>query len=230
MLKKLILLPLVLTVSLVLANGCTKRNPAAPADAFVLTPTATPVTPNLLLIDDCETATVINKCGGAWYVFNDAGNGGTSQVVPNPFQMTLLTGQGAQGSNGYAGITGTVTTAFVFGFIGMGTALAPANGKVDLSQYQGVRFFVKGDGKTYSLKIQTSNITDYDYYQVIFSTTGAWEEKILPFTDAIFKQGGFGTPVSFLQAEQSATGFQWQTVGQPFSSVELEIDNIFLYK
>jgi hypothetical protein len=232
MLRNMVILSMILLVGGVFF-GCTKRNPVAPDNTFSSTPTATPVvSTNLTLVDDCETQTSQNKLGGSWFVYDDLGNTGTSRVYPKPFQMTLNIGQGALASNGYAGITGTVTTAFVSGFIGMGTNLAPASGIVDLSGYQGIRFFVKGDGKSYSLKIQTAStiIKDFDYFQINFTTSNIWEEHIIPFSTAFFSQQGFGVKVDFALAIQNVQGIQWQTIGQPLSSVELKVDNIYLYK
>ncbi|NTV52503.1 MAG: hypothetical protein HGA76_05775 [Candidatus Firestonebacteria bacterium] len=213
--------------------GCTKRNPAAPADLFRGIPTATPVAAsNLTLIDDFETASspFKNKLGGAWYSFNDSGNGGTSRIFPSPFALTIQNGLGANGSNGYLAVTGTVTTVYANGFIGFGTLLNQVGGTVDLNQFKGIRFSVKGDVKVYSIKIQSSNITDYNYFKIDFPTTTEWTEKNLPF--ALFAQDPyFGTPnKSLTESLTYATAIQWQTKGQPWSSVQVQIDNIFLYQ
>lgn len=218
-------------VIVLLLFGCTKKNPSAPSDLFTASATPTPVVPvNLILIDHCEhAANVPNNLNGYWYVYddNDAPNNGTSVVSPKPFAMTNAAGEGALGSDGYVKITGTVTTAYENGFIGVGTGLG---GITDLTQYQGIRFYIRGDGGSYRLSLKSTIIGDSDYFGTTVSTTSAWTEVFLPFTSTVFKQQNFGAVQDFTLALANVTDLQWQSMGQPRASVTLEIDELYFYK
>lgn len=229
-----------------LVSSCTKKNPVAPAGLFpnpfisaTPTPTVTPVpVPSAtVVVDNCEeTAKTTNQLvpAGYWYTYNDHGDGGTSTIYPqpspSPFYKTSDPGNGANGSDGYVRVTGTVTTVFAYGYAGLGTGLAPAPGVFDLSKYQGIVFYVKGDGKTYRFKIESPDITDSDQFGYNFTTTGAWQKITLPFNTSTFTQSGFGTPKNLLDSLVSAKGIQWQTIGQPLAAFELEVDDIYLYQ
>jgi len=62
-----------------------------------------------------------------------------------------------------------------------------------------ISFKVKGDGKTYKITLQTSDVTDYDYHFVTFPTTNGVETTVtVNLSD--FAQGGWGAPTPFNQS------------------------------
>lgn len=223
---KLALLLVISLVTSLITLSCTKRNPVAPESAFNnLNLTPTPGIVNLVMLDDGEGLNTSNDFGGYWYVFDDQGNGGDSQVFPNPFMKVSSPGTGANNSDGYMKMTGTVTDTIASAFVGIGTNLDGSGTMADLSQYVGIKLYIKGDGKKYRLKIQANDIQDYDFFGVTLSTTTEWKEHVIYFNE--FRQEGFGVSKLLINSLTSATALQWQTVGQPLSSINLSLDDIY---
>jgi endoglucanase len=223
---------LIAILLLPIAGGCTKRNPAAPANLFMqaATPVPTPAS-NLVLIENGEDGDNQNALGGYWYSYDDSANGGTSVVVPKPFIMTISPGNGANGSAGYVAITATVTTTYTYGFVGVGTGMsATSGGLIDLSAYQGLRLFIRGNGKQVRLNLKSGNITDSDFYGAVITATAAWQMIDLPFTSAVFRQQGFGIARPLADSLRNVTDLQWQSVGQPITQFDLQLDELYLYR
>lgn len=176
-----------------------------------------------LVLDDAEDGDQINLLGGLWYGYDDRWNGGTSQIQPTPFAVTADAGHGAWNSDHYIRITGTVTTDYPYGFIGLAAPLNYEGTTANLNEYKGLWFYAKGDGKTYRVRIKSSNVTDYDYYGYTFTPmTAGWQEYIVPFTQ--FTQEGWGAVCDRTASLAAAEEIQFQTVGQPWPTVELQLD------
>ncbi len=179
----------------------------------------------VILVSDFEGESSQTAFGGLWFVYDDGNNGGDSIVKPKPFGP--IKGDGATGSSYFARITGTVTTKYQYGFIGLGCDFVSNIGIMDISAYNGIKFFARGDGKKYSIKLRTMNVKDYDYFSYTFPTTDKWQEIKIPLKS--FNQEGWGQKKLLSDALKSFYGIQFQTIGQPISSVELDIDNVCLY-
>jgi|ERR1035437_3228268 hypothetical protein len=117
---------------------------------------------------------------------------------------------------------GEMTGGFQFGFIGMGIQLVssagePACNEVDISAYTGVKFYTKGDGKTWDIKLPfvssslncdgtitttMSSFTSSDEYKLTFTPPTGWTQETVYFSN--FTQVGWGTTISI------ASGRYWQ--------------------
>lgn len=78
---------------------------------------------------------------------------------------------------------------------GMGRTLNPNGRSVDVSPYQALRFWAKGDGTPVRVLLESADIKDSDYYQTIVTPDAEWRQYILPLTQ--FRQRGFGAAIPF---------------------------------
>jgi hypothetical protein len=186
---------------------------------------APPVGRIAVLLDDLEDGDRFNKFGGSWFTYDDRDFGGDSKVSPEVFKLSK---GGAFGSYKYARISGKVTTAFEWGFIGMGTKLHRHNDPVDIREYTGIEFRARGDGKKYRLKFRSDATKDHDDYGYDFVTTKDWNRFIINFGD-IYQQG-WGREASRDEALSDVVSINWQTIDQPLPSVKLDVDYIRFLK
>lgn len=105
---------------------------------------------------------------GEWYVVNDDVMGGVSEsraVLTNHKTLRFSGMVSLENNGGFASIRHVART---FG-IGPGA---------------GIRLCVKGDGKTYQLRVQTSNWYDGIAYKAVFKTIkGEWQELMIPWEE-----------------------------------------------
>jgi len=209
------------------------------------TPTFTNTTAGVCVMDNGEDGDNTNLFGGYWYTYA-AGNG--VSIVPDTtanggtFTMTA----GGNGGSSYAiNFTGTVgTEAPDYPSIGVGGQLNPMAGAppdgtgqvTDISGCTGVRFYTKGDGKNYHIKIPYTDVNDvsltgYNDYRYDFAAPASWTLVDVPFT--LFAQAtGWGTAFPRTTVLQNAKALQFQTsFYAPAGTVtaELWIDDIELY-
>ncbi len=237
------------------------QNAAGPTD----TPTITP-TPDLSactgftftgLLDDMEDGDNANMipapCGpGYWYTYDDQDNSGTSFVMPmsdkwaenhslvsTPFTMTA---GGYNGSSFAARITGTVTNAYTYGFVGMGNNFLDAppgqpKKPVDMSAVTGVTFWEKGDGKQYKCKIASASPLFIDgdsdnMYEFTITSHTAWYQQDILFAN-LTQEAYWGTSVAKADALAMATAIQWQSLGADVIgtgvTVDLAVDEVTFY-
>ncbi len=206
------------------------------------TPTPIPTCPGELL-DDMEDNNNQNNWAGYWYTYDDldSPNNGDSYVVPwsqsrwlasgqpTPEQMFYMQSPGRTGSGYAARMTGYVTTTFQWGFVGMGTTFLEPKTDINVSECTSIRFWHKGDGKTYRVKI-SSNHPDFlrgeadDHFGRQFVTTTDWKLEDIPLL--WLTQERWGTTVNLNDAMSRATDIQFKSVGQPLASIELWVDEI----
>jgi len=185
------------------------------------------------LIDNLEDGDRFNQFRGTWFTYDDRYQNGDSQVIPRGYSAfrpaTCTLPPEAQPSQRCAKIQGTVTTTFPDGFVGVGIDLNSQNTRPrDLSEYDAIEFWTKGDGKPYRVKIHSAATSDYDDYGYNFIPTPEWQRQIIPLSE--LTQEGWGQAVDRQQALKQALKIQWQTIGQPHESVEIAVDNIRLLK
>lgn len=190
---------------------------------------------------------------GYWYTYDDlaAPNNGDSIVwpmsenafkkynYPAPFPTFEMTTPGNGGTGYCARISGVVTTTFQYGFVGMGVNLLSVNPDqskkpVDISGLTGIRFYTKGDGKTYRVKLPSQHpgfvSKDADnHYGREFVAAASWTQIDILLSD-FTQEPYWGHSVSRTDALKMVDGIQFQTVGQPHTSIDLYVDNIELYK
>jgi len=116
---------------------------------------------SLVLFDFTE-----NKDTGNWMVVNDGVMGGLSKG-------TLTAGE-----NGNAVFKGTISLENNGGF----SSVRCNTGKIDVEGFAILELHLKGDGKTYQVRIQ-ENSSDYWSYIYYFQTSGAWETVKIPLSE-----------------------------------------------
>jgi len=123
---------------------------------------------------------------------------------------------------------------FRYGFVGVGTNLSDPKGEVDISEFTGIRFYHKGDGKSYRFKLGTTNTTVFplgendDMYGLAFTTSGSWQLFEHDFTELTQEGWGNTPPGGIDDVLQVTESFQWQTTSRaclpPDSASLYEID------
>ncbi len=192
------------------------------------TPTLTPTFACQLALGNLDNDTTINSWGGSWYSYNDSASSGTSVGYMS------VTAPGANLTAYAAQLTGVVTTAYTYGFIGMGTNTSSvATGSVNCSGFTGITFWAKGDGNIYSCQlVPSATINDgNDHYSASFVAPTTWTQYQLFFTGTTpsFKQAGTGTAVTMASVLTNLNAIHWQTIGQPWSTVLLQIDQVSMF-
>ena len=106
--------------------------------------------------------------GNVWLMVNDGVMGGISR---SEFGRT---------DQGTGLFTGRLSLDFNGGFASMRTALRDGN----LSDHAGIEIRVRGDGRTYQLRLRTSNRYDGVSYRALFETRdGEWTTVVVPFPE-----------------------------------------------
>lgn len=153
----------------------------------------------------------------SFFPFDDKGNGGSSEIK---MDSTMETIQGKEYP--VSTITGKVTNKYQYGFIGVAVKPDPKMLEL-LKSAKGIKFKVIGDGQKYRVKVETSDITDFDHYGKEFATKkGEPVEITVPYSALV--QEGWGAKKKFNLASILQLGFQ--TIGQPIPSVSLKIFDI----
>ena len=151
---------------------------------------------------------------GKWNAYNDTSNGGNSTIK-------LASATESFGGKDYLvfSATGAVTTKYQYGFIGI--AVTPDASTLQiLKTGKGITFKTKGDGKKYRVKIETSDITDFDMYGYVFvAPTDNAKEITVKFSD--LTQEGWGAKKKFNPANIVKISFQ--TIGQPIPSYSIKL-------
>jgi hypothetical protein len=169
---------------------------------------------------------------GFWYTYDDIPAGGSSKVWPPADQPFIMTECGRKKGTFAAGLKGSVTKDFEFGFIGMGYYMSPANVRksFDLGNHKTISFWHKGDGGVYRVKIVSTheefiNKDSDNQYGFDFKTGAQWQEIVIPFT-SMSQQPGWGSKVELNKALLKIKEIQFMTLDRPLKSVELLIDTL----
>jgi len=136
-----------------------------------------------------------------WTVNGDEDNKGTSTI-------TMKEEEVQKGFPGYS-FTGAITNKYEYGFVNV--KLTPDAATLDiLKKCTGFSFKVMGDGDPYAVKIVTSDVKDYAYYEYRFDTV-----KDQPITVVVpiefLMQPSWGKPVGASVNTQLAQFIEYQT-------------------
>jgi hypothetical protein len=135
--------------------------------------------------------------------------------------------RGACNSNGFLRISGKVTTAFPYGFVGCGVSLTIDKHALDISRFKGVKFWARGNGVNFIIRLESPLIKDYAYHGCEFFADNDWEEFIIPFDD--FRQPNWKSKIVNLKdVLKSVSTIQWETNKRPMDKYFLCLDNIEL--
>jgi len=145
----------------------------------------------------CKKEPVVNW---EWLVNGDEDSGGTSVI-------TMTEGK-EEGKTAYT-FKGNITNAYEYGFVNV--KLIPDEATLEhLKKAKGLSFKVIGDGDPYAVKIVTSDVKDYAYYEYRFDTV-----KDQPITVVVpieyLMQPSWGKPVGSTVNTQLAQFVEYQT-------------------
>jgi len=186
--------------------------------------TATTTSDSTALIDDCEDGDEVTLWGGVWYTYNDNVNGGQSTIDPltsenNPFTMTA---GGANGSAYAAHVTFTLSQGSLDynPYVGIGLYIQESQTAYDLSTVDHFEYYYKG--YSHRFRVETANITDYDYYGVNVVSSSVWTLKIVNWEDLSQEGWGESKPLDKTQVVK----LSWQIQDVDGTSGELWLDDI----
>jgi len=136
-----------------------------------------------------------------WAVNGDEDNKGTSTITMKEEQIS-------KGVTGYS-FSGAITNAYEYGFVNV--QLNPDDATLEiLKKCTGLSFKVIGDGDPYAVKIVTSDVKDYAYYEYRFDTV-----KDQPITVVVpiefLMQPSWGKPVGSAVNTSLAQFVEYQT-------------------
>ena len=174
--------------------------------------------PGGLLVDDFEDGDDTTAFGGGWYLYLDDVNGGLSTVTGPEWARadgyagthSLLLGftlsQGTLTYNPYVGLSGSVP----------GAAMA--------AEFAGLSYVYRG--AEHSVRVQTSNVTDYDFYALRFPATTEWTLAQVPYES--LRQEGYGEAVAW--DATLIVDVSFQIAGPDGTTGTLELDDIYFEK
>ena len=183
-----------------------------------------------VLIDDFEDGD--NKAafpGGAWYQYDDSSNGGKSVLT--------FTGAAAGGiamnGPGYQSLR-SMEISYTFDqgtyaytpYLGFGVWFADKAAPMDASAYVGIAYTYHGGA--HRARIETFEVTDYNYFGMDLPASTDWKTVIVPFTQ--IHQESWGTiPATFNPKNLGNVSFQVR--GATGTQDKLWMDNLmFLTK
>ncbi|MCL2192291.1 MAG: CIA30 family protein [Treponema sp.] len=136
---------------------------------------------------------------GEWLPVTDAEDGGSSTN-----EMTEVEIDGAPAWH----FAGEVTTQFQWGFAIM--QLDPDEATLaNLGGMDAISFMVLGDGQRYTIRLQSSNVTDHGYFEFAFDTVAGEASRItVPLN--LFMQPPWATSVGRFR-QDLVTTISWQT-------------------
>jgi len=152
-----------------------------------------------------------------WSLFDDKGDNGSSTIAKKSEMVTI------EGAEVLAvTLSGTVTSKCPYGYAGATADGEPAT-IAALKEATGITFYTNGDGKKYRVRVETSDVKDYNYYGFVFTAPEGKPVKVtVPFSK--LTQESWGAKKKFNAANASKVSFQ--TIGQPISSFEFAIADL----
>lgn len=171
-----------------------------------------------LLIDDFEDGDDLTEFDEGWYVYLDDVSGGLSTVTASEWARP----------DGYAG-TGSFFLDFALSkgtltynpYVGLSGAV-PATAQP--AGYAGISYVYRG--AAHSVRVQTSNVTDYDFFAFQFPAASEWTQALVPYES--LRQEGYGEAVPW-----DATlidNVSWQISAPDGTTGTLELDDIYFEK
>jgi hypothetical protein len=122
---------------------------------------------------------------------------------------------------GGAGVTGKIPSD---GPGGLARTLNPNSLPVDISRYNCLSFWAKGDGSSYSVQLETEavrNLGSHDFHQSVVKTDTEWRRYTIPFS--ALKQRGTDASKTVPFTGTDVISVAWEAMGPPPSAADLEI-------
>ncbi len=139
-------------------------------------------TDSSLSIENFEDGDGTNFLDGSWYDFSDNAGGGESSIDPEDFMDGFLSdGLGAEGL-GYFYINFTLLKAdYAYApYYAFGTKI-PYDSTNSPAKFAGISYWHKG--KAHWLRVETSEVTNWDYYKFKVPYHANWTLVKIPFED-----------------------------------------------
>lgn len=174
-----------------------------------------------LLVEDFNDGNGTDLLGEGWYTYTDESNGGAS---------TFTTAVDAEGKIAATALSYDSSKAFAISYklnkgtyqydpyIGWGVNVSTIP---NLGRFGGISYYYKG-GKHY-IHLETSDVTDYDVYQMLVPASNVWKKVTIRFAD--LTQGGWGAAVDW--NAQNLTAISFQVKGNGIADSVL-LDDIYL--
>jgi endoglucanase len=174
-----------------------------------------------LLLDDFEDGDSTNALGSDWYTYDDRGNLGASTLTGQGGSASVVAAGGRDSMYGLS-IQYQLTQAdYAYDpFVGLGFALPS---KVAVG-YEGISYSYRGSSHT--LRAETSNVADYDFYAIPIPASADWKTVSIPFT--ALTQAGFGASVPW--SADLINELSWHIQAPDGTLGSLELDDIWLKK
>ncbi|MCX6183241.1 MAG: cellulase family glycosylhydrolase [Bacteroidetes bacterium] len=145
-----------------------------------------------IMIEDFEDGNTQSILGGYWYSFNDNQGGGKSTIKQASWQQGFVTTGGHES-------TGMFQVEVVLDkgnyqwdpYYAFGTSVAKS-ASVNPSLFAGISYWHKGVG--HELRVETEEITDYDFYAIPVPAAADWTLVTIDFST--LTQGGWGKKVN----------------------------------
>jgi len=150
-----------------------------------------------------------------WQSYSDSMAGGSSEVEFSKSKDV---------SNKYLAINGQLTTDFFYPFAGVQMLFNTNGTPRDISQFQGIKFKVKGDGKIYKLHLLHAKVVDNNEFSYEFLANDSWTSYSVKFTE--LKQAEWGRKIDWNSEVVRGVGFH---VDGSVMSFQFDIDDIELY-
>jgi licheninase len=180
-----------------------------------------------LLVDDFEDGNTQPQLPGGWYGYTDGPNGGLSTLAFKGSGSALVAvgGEGFESKKAieisYTFDQGSLTYA---PFVGVGVSLGSSAAPVDWATYAGISYTYRGGA--HRVQLQTSEVTDYNYYGVTLPASQSWKTVTLPFKT--FTQEDWGLKVAFDPTHLLAVDYQIR--GATGGTNTLALDNLYVVK
>jgi len=166
---------------------------------------------SLALIFSCATGASIGEGTWEWKVDTDKGNGGTSTIT-----MSDETLEGVPGRV----FKGNITKQYEYGFVNV--QLYPDDATLgQLKKAKAISFRFMGNGEKFAVKINTSDVKDYAYFEYQFETVAGQPQTVIVPID-YFMQPSWGKTVAAMINTDLAEIVEYQYQG-PAGPYEFKI-------
>ena len=188
------------------------ENPGDLSSSSTAVPTEiVPFLPKGILLDDFEDGDEETAQGNGWYTYDDNGNGGASTIERS------IANEGYQSAHAIK--INYVLDKGEYGYAPY-SALAVSVDKADFSNIGGFHYCYKGGAHV--LRIETSDIEDYDVHGISIKKASNWTCMDIKFRD--LAQEGWGEPVAF--NKENINQFSIQVKGA--NSTKVVTDSLFI--
>jgi len=162
---------------------------------------------SLALVLSCASSAPAGGGSWEWGVGTDAGNGGTSTI--NMSDETL------EGVPGYA-FKGNITKVYEYGFVNV--QLMPDDAMMDqLKKAKAISFRTIGNGDKFAVKITTSDVKDYAYFEYQYDTLdGQPQTVIVPIAYLMQPPWGKAVGAAINLDNAQFVEYQYQGAAGPF--------------